>query len=98
MSEHPVLSTVVQCNVVKTNENVQLSEIFQRLCTQFENEALSKTEILCMAKFLSSDYIWNNYKIWAVSHQPKISIMPENICKVLDLMEGNQRVTLDEIN
>ena len=87
MSEREVPITIVQRVVIKflTNENVGPNEIWRRLCAQYGEATLWKTQV----KF------W--HKEFRGGRDAVQSITPENIAAVGDLSEGNRRLTVVEI-
>jgi len=97
MSEREVPITVAQRVVIKflTNENVGPNEIWRRLRAQYEESTLSKTQV----KFWHKEFHGGKEAVQNTSHsrRPRTSISPENIAAVLDLIEGNRRLTVVEI-
>ena len=97
MSERKVPITTAQHVVIKflTNKNVGPNEIWHRLCAQYGESTLSKMQV----KFWHKEFRGGRDAVQNTSHQrrPRTSITPENIAVVRDLIEGNLRLTVDEI-
>ena len=97
MSEREVPIAIAQCVVIKflTNENVGPNEIWRRLCTQYRESTLSKTQV----KFWHKEFHRGRDAVQNTRHQwrPRTSITPENIAAVRDLIEGNRRLTVVKI-
>jgi hypothetical protein len=108
MSERAVQITVAQCVVMKflINENVGPNEIWRRLCAQYGESTLLKTQV----KFWHKAFRGGWDAVQNTSHQrcPRTSITPKNIAAVRDLIEcdiaavrdlieGDSRLTVVEI-
>ena len=97
MSEREVPITITQRVVMKflTNENVGPNEIWRRLRAQYGESTLSKMQVT----FWHKEFRRGRDAVRNTSHQqrPRISITPENIAAVHDLIEGDCRPTVVEI-
>lgn len=97
MSEQEVTPAVAQRIIIKflTNEGVKPSEILTRLTAQFGDATLSRTQVFDWAKkFKEGREVVENE-----SHQrrPRTSVTEDNIRLIRDLIEGDRRLTVDEI-
>lgn len=97
MSEQVVPSAVAQRIVIKflANEKVKPIEILIRLRKQFGNETLSRTQVFAWHK----SFAGGRSEVQNLPHprRPKTSIISNNIQAVRGLIEGNRRLTVDEI-
>ena len=89
--------TIEQRVVIKflTNKNVGPNEIWRRLCAQYGESTLTKTQV----KFWHKEFRGGRDAVQNTSHQrrPRTSTTPENIAAVRDLIEGDRRLTVVEI-
>ena len=96
LRKREVLITIAQRVVMKflTNENVGPNEILCRVCTQYGESALSKTQV----KFWHKEFCGGRDAVQNTSHQwcPRISITLKNIAAVHVLIEGDRRLTVVE--
>jgi hypothetical protein len=97
MSEQEVASPVAQRIIIKflTKEGVKPSEILTRLKAQFGDATLSRTQVFDWA----SKFKGGRESVENESHdrRPRSSLTDENICAVRDVIEGDRRLTVDEI-
>lgn len=75
--------------------NIKPNEILQRLCVQFGNETVWKTQVFAWHKLFFSNR--NEFKIWLICVNQK-STTPKNIHEIQDLIEDDQWVTADKIS
>ncbi|KAJ8936702.1 hypothetical protein NQ318_002444 [Aromia moschata] len=97
MSEQVVPSSVAQRNVIKflSIEGVRPFDILTRLQAQFGDETLSKMQSYEWHKRFSA----RRERVENESHDRhhRTSITEENICAVLELLEGDRRFALEVI-
>jgi len=97
MSEREVPPAIAQRVIVNflTNEGVKPSEILTRLRAQFGDMTLSSTQVYDWA----SKFKGGHEAVENESHnrRPRTSLTDDNIRAICDLIEGDRRLTVDEI-
>ena len=97
MSEQKVPQAIAQCVILKflTNEGVKPSKILTRLCAQFGDMTLSSTQVY----YWASKFKGGHEAVENESHnrRPRTSLTDDNIRAICDLIEGDRRLTVDEI-
>ncbi|XP_026316211.1 histone-lysine N-methyltransferase SETMAR-like [Hyposmocoma kahamanoa] len=98
MTEQEVHPSVAQRIVIKflANERVKPSEIFTRLRAQFGDTTLSQNRVYTWAR----EFRDGRERVENESHRrrPRSSLTDENISAVRELIEGDRRLTVQEIS
>ncbi|XP_046683630.1 protein GVQW3-like [Homalodisca vitripennis] len=98
MTERDVHPSVAQRIVIKflTNEDVKPSEIFTRLQAQFGDTTLSQNRVYTWAR----EFRDGRERVENESHgqRPRSSLTDDNISAVRQLIEGDRRLTVQEIS
>ena len=97
MSERELAPAIAQRIIVKflTNEGVIPSKILTRLRAQFGDMTLSSTQVYDWAsKFKGGREAAENE---SHNRRPRTSLTDDNIRAICDLIEGDRRLTVDEI-
>lgn len=97
MTEREVPSSVAQRIIIKflTNEGVKPSEIFTRLKAQFGDATLSQNRVYTWVR----EFRDGRERVENESHdrRPRTSLTNDNIRAVRELIEGDRRLTIEQI-